>query len=438
MTAPGIILAAPSSGSGKTLVTLGLLAHLAGRGVRVASAKVGPDYIDPAFHAAATGRPCLNLDSWAMRPTALAGLAAHLTLGADHVVCEGVMGLFDGADTQDGEADGCTAEIAALTGWPVVLVVDARGMAASAGAMVLGFARAKAATRVAGVIFNRVSGDKHRRLIERSCRDLCPEVRVLGHVPPLPGLAVPSRHLGLVQAREHPDLTAFLAAAAQAVAAHVDIDALMKLGRPSSLAAPVPPLLPPLGQRIAVAHDDSFAFAYPAVLDGWRRAGAELTFFSPLSDQSPDGDSVFLPGGYPELHAPRLAAAATFLDGLRQAAAAGKPIFGECGGFMVLGRAIVDSDGTGHPMAGLLPLETSFAKRKLHLGYRQLALSADCALGPAGTRFRGHEFHYATVTESGPGTPLFLAQDAAGTEIGPVGLVDRSVFASFMHLIDRT
>ncbi|HLO78828.1 MAG TPA: cobyrinate a,c-diamide synthase [Magnetospirillum sp.] len=436
MAAPGLVIAAPSSGSGKTLLTLGLLAHLAGRGVRVASAKVGPDYIDPQFHAAATGRPCVNLDAWAMRPDSVAGLAGGLAADADLVVCEGVMGLFDGAAVPEGEHAGATADVAALTGWPVVLLIDGRGMTGSAAAVLAGFARFRDDVRIKGVVFNRVAGDKHKRMITQACARACPQVDILGFLPKLDWLAVPSRHLGLVQACEHPDLAAFLNAAAAAVGEHVAVDRLLGLARPSALAGAVPVPLPPLGQRIAVARDSAFAFAYPALLDGWRRAGAELTLFSPLADQAPDGDAVYLPGGYPELHAGRLAANHRFLAGLRAHAAKGAAVFGECGGYMVLGQGLTDGDGTRHPMAGLLPLETSFARRRLHLGYRQARLLADSPLGVAGTIFRGHEFHYATILSEG-GAPLFQVADAAGTDLGTVGLRAGSVFASFVHLIDR-
>lgn len=438
MAAPGLILAAPSSGSGKTLLTLGVLAHLAGRGMRVVSAKVGPDYIDPAFHAAATGRACVNLDGWTMRPATLAGLAAQAAADADLVVCEGVMGLLDGADVGLGQPDGSTADIAARTGWPVVLVVDARGMAASAAAVVAGFSRARPGLRVAGAIFNQISGERHRRMVATACASLCPEVRVLGFMPRLDDLVVPSRHLGLVQACEHPDLPVFLAAAGAAVGGHVDVDALVGLARPGILdGAPPVVAVAPLGQRIAVARDDAFAFAYPWLVDCWRRAGAEITWFSPLADQAPDGDAVYLPGGYPELHGGRLAANAGFLDGLRRLADAGAAIHGECGGFMVLGRALEDGDGQVHAMAGLLDLETSFTRRRLHLGYRRARLLGDAPLGPAGTEFRGHEFHFATVVGQSADMALFSTTDAAGTALGPAGLRRGRVCASFIHLMDE-
>lgn len=436
MTA-GLVIAAPASGSGKTLVTLGLLAALAARGVRVAAAKVGPDYIDPAFHQAACGRPSLTLDSWAMRPATLAAQAAALAQSGDLIVCEGVMGLFDGADVAPGERNGSTAEVAALTGWPVVLVVDCRGMAGSAAAVVAGFAAARPGVRVAGVLFNRVGGDKHRRMIARALAELCPGVVPLGYLPRAEALAIPSRHLGLVQACEHPELPRLIADAARLVADHVDLDAFVGLACAGGLAAEAAPVpAPPLGQRIAVARDAAFAFAYPGVLDGWRAAGAELSLFSPLAGQGPDEscDAVYLPGGYPELHAGRLAAGGVFA-GLCAAAARGAAVVGECGGYMVLGRSLADADGNIHPMAGLLPVDTSFQARRLHLGYRRARLLADGPLGAAGQRFRGHEFHYASVVaEDGPA--LFACAEAGGATLPDCGCRAGNVVGSFLHLID--
>ncbi len=438
MTAPGLIIAAPASGSGKTLVTLGVLAALGRRGCRVAAAKVGPDYIDPAFHAAACGRAGVTLDGWAMRPATLAAAVAAAG-AADLVVCEGVMGLLDGADVPAGQPNGSTADIAALTGWTVVLVVDARGMAASAAAVVAGFARARPDLRVAAALFNRVGGERHRRMILGEMAILCPQVVPLGFLPAAEALRLPSRHLGLVQACEHPDLETFLAAAARLVEAHLDLDALVGLARPAACGPAgdgIP--LPPLGGRIAVARDEAFAFAYAGVLEGWRRAGAELAPFSPLADQGPDCgcDAVYLPGGYPELHAGRLAGNAGFLSGLRAAAARGASVFGECGGYMVLGRGLVDADGHRHDLAGLLPVETSFAARRLHLGYRRAVLLADTPLGRAGAAFRGHEFHFASV-EAEAGDPLFALTDAAGTPLPPAGCRAGRIAGSFIHLIDR-
>ncbi len=431
----GLLIAAPASGSGKTVITLALLRHFRRAGRPVASIKTGPDYIDPAFHAVASGRPCLNLDSWAMRRETLAWLAAQAAEGAELILGEGVMGLFDGAP----DGAGSTAELAGLTGWPVVLVVDAGGMAASAAALLHGFTSYRPEVPVAAVIFNRVGGEGHARLLREACAPL--DIPVLGAVPRLDALVLPDRHLGLVQAAEHPDLEAFLDAAAELVSRHLDIDALADLARPAHLtAADAGPALPPLGQRIAVASDTAFAFAYPFVLDGWRRAGAEIYCFSPLGDEGPDpaADAVYLPGGYPELHAGRLSASGRFLDGLRASAAGGAVVYGECGGYMVLGGGLVDGDGRRHEMAGLLPLETSFAEPRLTLGYRAAALVADSPLGPAGAGYRGHEFHFARVLRESAGAPLFQIRDARGTPIGSAGLRAGAAMGSFLHLVDRS
>lgn len=439
MGAPGIIVSAPASGSGKTSVTLGLLRALARRGRTVGSAKAGPDFIDPAFHAAASGQSCFNLDGWAMRPATLAGLTERVGAGVDLVVCEGVMGLFDGALTAPGQPDGSTAALALATGWPVVLVLDGRGMIASAAAVLAGFDRLRPGPGVAGVVFNRVRSPRAQAAIESACRAACPDVALLGFLPPAPALEMKSRHLGLVQACERSDLDAFLDGAAALVEAHLDLDRLCALARPARMSAVAPAVpLPPLGQRIALAGDAAFAFAYPATLEGWRAAGAEIVPFSPLADQGPDptADAVYLPGGYPELHAGLLAGNRRFLEGLRAAAGRGAVLFGECGGYMALGRGIEDEAGTRHAMAGLLGLESSFARRRLHLGYRRAVLEAAGALGPAGTAFRGHEFHYASVLAE-EGEPLFTISGADGAGLGRSGLCSGTVAGSFVHLIDR-
>ncbi|MBF0306604.1 MAG: cobyrinic acid a,c-diamide synthase, partial [Alphaproteobacteria bacterium] len=246
-------------------------------------------------------------------------------------------------------------------------------------------------------------------------------------------------HLGLVQAGERRDLEDFIENASTLIGETVDIAALADLARPCRLdgAEPARPL-PPLGQTIAVARDEAFAFTYHAVLEGWRAAGATLSFFSPLADQAPEPNAcaVYLPGGYPELHAGRLAANRRFLDGTRAAAARGAAVFGECGGYMTLGRVLRDAEGAPHEMLGLLPLETSFAARRLHLGYRRARLANACPLGEAGEAFRGHEFHYATVTAEGPAEPLFHTACAAGRPLGPAGLRCGRVMGSFVHLMD--
>jgi cobyrinic acid a,c-diamide synthase len=439
MQARGLILAAPASGSGKTLVTAGLLRHLLLRGVRVAAAKAGPDFIDPTFHALAGGAPCINLDPWAMRPETLAGLVAGLEAAAEIVLCEGVMGLFDGTGA-DGEA-GSTADLAQLTGWPVVLVVDARGQGASVAALLRGFANHRPEAAIAGVIFNRVASERHRALLAGAVRRHLPGLAILGALPADPALALPSRHLGLVPASEIGKAERVIERAAEQVGASLDIDRLLALARPSTLCREaVNPGIPPLGRRIAVARDDAFCFIYPALLDGWRDHGADLTFFSPLADESPNptADAVYLPGGYPELWAGRIAAADVFFAGLRRAKEGRKPIYGECGGYMVLGDALIDADGHIHRMAGLLPVVSSFAERRLSLGYRGATLLADGPLGRTGSGFRGHEFHYATIAQQESGDRLWSITDAAGTDLGMSGLRRGTVFGSFLHLIDRS
>jgi cobyrinic acid a,c-diamide synthase len=434
---PGLIVAAPASGSGKTVFTLGLLRHLARSGHAVASAKVGPDYIDPAFHTAATGRSCLNLDPWAMRSATLAAAVTALSGEAEIIVCEGVMGLFDGATVHEGS----TADLAVSGGWPVVLVVDAGAQAASAAAVVRGFATHRPQVRVAAVVFNRVGSDRHAEILREACHLAVPEVPVLGCVPTAEGLALPERHLGLVQAVEHPDLETFLDRAASMIAEHTDVAAIIALARqwctPLEASTGVP--IAPLGQRIAVADDAAFSFRYPLTLTGWRTAGAEILPFSPLADEAAAtvADAVYLPGGYPELYAGRIAASHRFLGGLRRAADRGAAILGECGGYMVLGDGLVDAQGNHHAMAGLLPLETSFAERRLHLGYRRARIAVDCPLGKAGQFFRGHEFHYARILREGPGRPLFGCADAGRRDLGGTGTLVGRTMGSFIHLIDR-
>ena len=433
---PGLVIAAPASGSGKTLVTLALLRALRNAGVAVASAKCGPDYIDPAFHAAASGRACINLDPWAMRPQNLGFAAGLAAAGADLLVTEGVMGLFDGAS----DGSGSTADRAAAFGWPVLLVVDVKGQAASAAAVVRGFARHRPGVNVAGVIFNRVGRGRHEDMLRRAMASELPEIPVLGCLPREEALKVPSRHLGLVQARENPELQSLLEQAAQWVAQAVDLTALQALARRGEgLSDAIDMPLPPLGQRIAVARDDAFAFSYAALLEGWRRQGAEISFFSPLADEAPVAgcDALYLPGGYPELHAGRLAAARRFLSGLKGMAADNLPIFGECGGYMVLGRSLTDGEGCVHAMAGLLPVETSFAAPRLHLGYRRATLLTAIPFGSVGAVFAGHEFHYASVTAGAEEACLFSQCDALGEGQARVGHRQGSVCGSFLHLIDR-
>jgi cobyrinic acid a,c-diamide synthase len=425
MTAKAIVIAAPQSGSGKTVVTLGLLRALRNRGFRVASAKAGPDYIDPRFHELATGRSCFNLDPWAMSGAQIAHYQAQLARDADIVIVEGVMGLFD----RPVGAVGSTDDLARELGYPIILVVDCSRMAQSVGALVNGLFMG--AFSIGGVILNRVASQRHERSLREGLGDYH---GIFGVIYRDETLSIPSRHLGLVQAAEHAGIEAFLERAAAIVESSLDVDALLREFAEVLTPAVSTKPLAPLGQRVAIANDEAFAFSYPHLLHDWRGQGAEILQFSPLADEKPAAaaDAVFLPGGYPELHTGKIAASSTFLDGLRAAHAQGKTIYGECGGFMVLGEYLIDRNGERHRMAGLLPLGTSFAKRKLMLGYRHLKPIWD---EPWRQPLRGHEFHYSTVDWQGDAEPLFEASDAQEQFIGKIGLKRERTMGSYAHVI---
>lgn len=428
VSANGLVIAAPRSGSGKTVLTLGLLAALKARGIAVAPAKTGPDYIDTAILGRVAGTEAVNLDPWAMTAERLRAVAGRQAAGADLLLVEGVMGLFDGA----ADGSGSTADLAAALGLPVILVVDAERQSQSVGALVHGFATWRKEVRIAGVLLNRVATTRHERMLRAALEPT--GIPVLGAIPRRETLALPDRHLGLVLPGEIAGFDAAVSAAAEAVGEYVDLNRLLALSQPLAGGSDRTSPLAPLGQRIAVARDDAFAFLYRHWLDDWRAAGAEIRFFSPLADEAPfpDADAVLLPGGYPELHAARLAGATTFMDGLRAAAAQGTLIYGECGGFMVLGEALTDKAGATYPMAGLLPVATRIDRPKRTLGYRRLTHGSPL---PWPAALTGHEFHYSSaVTQSD--TPLFAATDALGEVLAPTGAVVGRVMGSYAHVID--
>jgi cobyrinic acid a,c-diamide synthase len=435
VTARGLIVAASHSGAGKTTVTLALLAALVRRGIAVRTAKAGPDYIDPAFHTAATGAASVNLDSWAMPPPLLDTLAAQAAAGADIFVIEGVMGLFDGIAGQPGRC-GTTADLAAHFRLPVMLVLDVASQAQSAAAALRGFASHDRAVRIGGVILNRVGSARHHAVIAAAIAPL--NIPVLGAMPREPTLALPERHLGLVQAGEHTDLAARVDRLADMAERHFDLDAIVALAAPLALSpGSNGQALRPPGQRIALASDAAFSFVYPHIVEAWRRAGADIIRFSPLGDEPPPEscDTCWLPGGYPELHADALAVAGRFQAGLRHFAAT-RPVHGECGGYMVLGEGIEDAAGQRHAMTGLLGHATSFAKRKLHLGYREARLLADSPLGSAGATIRGHEFHYASLEpDSNADAALAELFDGNGQSLGKSGGRRGNVTGTFFHAI---
>ncbi len=421
----GFLVAAPHSGSGKTVLTLGLMRALADAGETVVPFKAGPDFIDPAFLGHAARTDCFNLDPWGMRPDFIRTLAGRDGL----TIVEGMMGLFDGA----ADGSGSCADLAVLLGLPVVLVVDCARQSHSVAALVRGFCDHRPEVRIAALILNKVSTERHEFLLRDALVPI--GIPVAGVVSSLDVLKLPERHLGLVQAGEHAALEAYVATAATVARDRVDLDLLAGLGGNAGPTAAAVSRLKPLGQRIAVAKDRAFAFAYPHILQGWREAGAEISFFSPLNDEAPeaDADFVYLPGGYPELHAGAISSKDVFRAGMNAARERGAAIYGECGGFMVLGESLIDADGKAHAMLGLLPVETSFATRTRHLGYRKLT-------GRAGTLFSGnyraHEFHYSTLVRQGEGITLFDAVDATGADLGAHGLQIGTVAGSYMHLID--
>lgn len=430
---PGLMISAPSSGTGKTTVALGLLRAFAEDGLTVQPFKSGPDYIDPAFHEAAAGRKSFNLDSWAMDSLLWSAIAAQAE-GADLVIGEGSMGLYDGVAGQGASGFGSSAETARRMGWPVVLVLDVGGQAQSAAATALGFKAYGEGLPFAGVILNRVASARHERLTTLGMEKA--GLKVLGVLPRRGDLTLPERHLGLIQAVEHPDLDTAIAGYAAFLRDHVDLPAIRAAAQSAPIVAqgalPKPP-----AQRIALARDAAFSFTYPHLLEGWHRSGAEILPFSPLANEAPDptADLVWLPGGYPELHAGPLANADRFLTGLRTHAKS-KPVHGECGGYMALGQALIDKDGTRHQMAGLLGLVTSYEKRKFHLGYRRATLQAPMPGFAAGDALRGHEFHYSTILEE-PDAPLAHVTDADGNPVPETGSRRDTVTGTFFHMIAR-
>jgi cobyrinic acid a,c-diamide synthase len=423
----GFVVAAPRSGSGKTLVTLGLIAALRRRGLGVAAAKTGPDYIDTTILSEVAGGAAVNLDPWAMAPDRLRTLAGSAE--ADLLVVEGVMGLFDGS--ADGR--GSTADLAQTLDLPIVLVLDADRQSQSIAALAHGFLSFRPGLRFAGLIVNRAASTRHEAMLRSALAPL--GVPLLGIIPRRDRLHLPERHLGLVLPGEIAAFDEVVAAAADAVTDFIDLDLLLAKATPPAFAAPSASALPPLGQRIAIARDQAFAFLYCHQLRDWQAAGASLSFFSPLADEPPgdDADAVFLPGGYPELHGPLLASNIRFRAGLIDAAARGALIYGECGGFMVLGQGIIDRDGARHEMTGLLQHETRIDRPRRILGYRRLRHASPL---PYPAALNGHEFHYSSARQQ-RGTPLFMATDALGEAQPPMGLVEGRVLGSYAHVIDR-
>lgn len=430
MTARGFIVAGTSSGVGKTTIATGIAGALHARGLRVQPFKAGPDYIDPTYLARAAAQPCRNLDTWMLPPDTVRELFARAAMRADIALVEGVMGLFDGADDGAGSA----AHLARLLGLPVVLVVDARAMAQSAAAVVLGFQRFDPAVHVAGVVLNRVASERHAEI----CRQAIAAhtgVPVIGAIPRDEEAAIPERHLGLVPDVETPAADRWFDGLTQLAATHLDIDALLALAVPVDGAEVAQPVFPASMStpraRIAIARDAAFHFYYQDSLDLLQAHGAELVPFSPLTDAAlPACDAVYIGGGFPELFAADLARNTAMHEALRAAAAHGVPIYGECGGLMYLGVGITDFEGARHAMAGLIPAESVMQASRLTLGYREVE-SQGTPLLPAGERMRGHEFHWSALTS--PPAVEGAAYRVLDQDGRPDGYRAGSVTATYVH-----
>ena len=454
----GIVIAGTHSGCGKTTVVLGLLAALKKRGLSVQSFKAGPDFIDSGLHRLITGRPSRNLDLWICGEDYVRDCYGKNSADADISIVEGVMGLYDGRLS--------TAALAAALDLPVVLVIDAYGMAESAGAIAKGFRdmrleKSEKQIEIAGVIFNRVASENHYRRLKESVRD----ITVLGYLPRDLDFEIPHRHLGLTTAEENPLTGENTRKLADTVLRYMDVDMVLKISRKradallekSLLTSPCQREAAPsqeksgewrfLGKKsglsrspvIAVAYDKAFCFYYEDNLDLLREAGAEIVFFSPLSDPSvPEkADSIYIGGGYPELQAEQLSQNTPMLTSIRSWAEAGRPMYAECGGLMYLSKGVYDFGGNFFMMAGVFPFETEMKKGRAHLGYREVSLKADCIFGRAGQSLRGHEFHYSAIRNHPPfgvNNLQYTVQDSSGNFLPEEGYRTRKTIASYIHI----
>jgi cobyrinic acid a,c-diamide synthase len=438
MQFPRLVIAGTSSNVGKTTVTLALLAALKSRGRRVQPFKAGPDFIDPGHHTAASGRTSRNLDGWMLGETVNREIFARAAADADISIIEGMMGLFDGSSPVS--ETGSTAELAKQLAAPVLLVVDGSAMARSAAALVSGYAKFDPELRVAGVLFNRVGGEGHYRLLKEAV-EAATDVAVVGYLRPDPTVTVPDRHLGLVTAIEKGS-TELYDRLARAAAETVDLDRVEALAHGARDLDPLPSPPPLRGRggaggsvRIGVAHDPAFCFYYPDNLELLEAAGAEVVKFSPLHDEVlPDVDMLYLGGGYPELYGEKLTANVGMRGAIRAFAARGGAIYAECGGLMYLTEAIRDFEGRSHEMIGLFPAEAVMRESGLTLGYRTVECSQRCMLGELGVMARGHEFHYSTLVPNGPLSYACTLADAQGKPRGQDGLISGNVLALYTHL----
>ncbi|RXH56921.1 cobyrinate a,c-diamide synthase [Granulicella sibirica] len=428
----GFLVAGTASGVGKTTVTLALIAATRQRGLVVQPFKGGPDFLDTTHHTRISGSTSRNLDTWMLTPEANRAVLSEASAGADAVIVEGMMGLFDG---KDGLTEtGSSAEIAKLLGLPVILVLDASKSARSIAAVVLGFESFDLTLNLAGVILNRAASERHYQMLSTAIAASC-RTPVLGWLPRDPAITIPERHLGLHAASEAP-ATEVLSLFAEAAEAHLELDRILALEFPlearqsTSSETKTDPI------RIGVARDDAFSFYYEDNLDLLRNAGATIISFSPLHDPHlpEDLDALYLGGGYPELHAEALSANTSMHENLRTFAAQGRPIYAECGGMIYLGRTLTTTDGEPHAMANLLDLAFEMTPKLNQFGYTTVELTQSNLLGPAGTVIRGHSFHYSRLTSPAPQKTSYEVTYSLASRKEPEGFTQGNILASYIHL----
>jgi cobyrinic acid a,c-diamide synthase len=431
--ARGFVVAGTASGAGKTTVALALMAALRRRGMTVQPFKCGPDFIDGGHHAKICQRHSRNLDGWMLSAECNRACFSRAAAGAGVCVVEGVMGLFDGVD---GASDaGSTAQIAKWLALPVILVVDASAMARSVAAVVHGFATFDPNLNLAGVIFNKVAGQDHYRFLQDAMSGS--KVIPLGYLSRDSRIQIPERYLGLVTAGEDPIPSGVFKLLAESAEASIDIDKLLSVAAPIEAEHVTPkPAHQDAHVRIGVARDKAFSFYYEDNLDALRTAGAEIVEFSPLEDPSLPSriDALYFGGGYPELFAKQLSANRELIHAIGKFAGMGLPIYAECGGLMYLGKEIVTRDGSAVPMAGILPIRVEMTERLVNFGYAEVSLQAECILGHAGAKIRGHSFHCSKIAEAGELEHVYLARNRMTGAERPEGFRLKNVLASYIHL----
>ena len=423
MSKPAVIIAGTQSGSGKTTITIGIMAALANWGLKVQPFKCGPDFIDPTLHQLVTGQNSRNLDPWMTGPEFCQQTFAQHSAKADISVVEGVMGMFDGDESS-------SASLAKLLNIPVILVVDVSASAESVAAIVHGFESFDSEVEVMGVILNKIASANHLEIIETAIEKQC-QTKILGHLPRSLNFKIPERHLGLHMGDETPLTPASIAELAKTITEFVDIDQLLTIDNKSSVE-PVTFKITNPQVRIAVAQDQAFCFYYQDNLDILTRAGAEIVPFSPLADSKlPDDiDAVYLGGGYPELFARKLSTNQDMRHQLKSWAEYGGPVYAECGGFMYLTKEIKDQEGTKHPMVGIYPVAAEMKTSRATLGYQEITLNSESFFGAAGTIMRGHEFHYSDIEEMPEDIPRIYDIN----ETHPEGYQYKNVLGGYLHL----